>query len=306
MSILIPVGYEVCNRKSLSFKGIDLYKVTGVLYLKFPEFEYIIGGESLFLEDSVGAYIRIKDRYLGVDSSNTPVIFTYKSDNYIGEKDLSSYYFKSVSKGGKTFYESNNTGFSISIDNKVLLNIDLANHAYSITALTSVTDFVTVECCDSDENSFSVKSLYGIMETIGTGVYKLDSLYCIDNKSFREVIVPKDCKCLFLLIFSKDIDTLVTLVLSSTLDRVYINPHIDFSLKKLYVPRDVKLSALLDVVHGYIECAYRHTRHKAINLELLRRAISECRFTEYWEYIHSSEIKDTMSDILKDLEIIAY
>lgn len=192
---------------------------------------------------------------------------------------MSSYYFKSVSKSGKTFYESNNTGFSISIDNKVLLNIDLANHAYSIAPITSITDFVTVECCDSDENSFSVKSLYDIMETIDTGVYKLDSLYCIENKTFKEVIVPKDCKCLFMLTFSDDIDTLV---LSSTLDRVYINPHIDFSLKKLYVPRDVKLSALLDVVHGYIECAYRHTRHKAINLELLRRAISECRFTEYW------------------------
>lgn len=174
MSILIPVGYEVSNRKSTSFKGIDLYKVTGVLYLDFPEFEYVVKGESVFLENSVGAYTRIKNRYLGIDSSNTPVIFTFNKDSYIGEKDLSSYYFKSVSKSGKTFYESKHTGFSIDIDNTVLLNIDLANHAYSITPITSVTDFVTVECCDSDENSFSVKSLYDIMETIDTGVYKLE------------------------------------------------------------------------------------------------------------------------------------
>lgn len=64
MSILIPVGYEVSNKKSLSFRGIDLYKITGVLYLKFPEFEYTVGGESMFLEDSVGAYIKIKNKYL--------------------------------------------------------------------------------------------------------------------------------------------------------------------------------------------------------------------------------------------------
>ena len=303
MSILIPVGYEVSNRKSISFRSIDLYKITGVLYLKFPEFEYTVGGESMFLEDSVGAYIKIKNKYLGIDSSNTPIIFTYNKDSYIGEKDLSSYYFKSVSKSGKTFYESKHTGFSIDIDSRALLYIDLCNLSYSITALTSVTDFVTVECCDSDENSFSVKSLYDIMETIDTGVYKLDSLYCIENKTFKEVIVPKDCKCLFMLTFSDDIDTLV---LSSTLDRVYINPHIDFGLKKLYVPRDVKLSALLDVVHEYIERAYRYARHKDINLEFMRKIISECSFTDYWEYIHSIEHKDIMSDILKDLEIIVY
>lgn len=303
MSILIPVGYAVSNRKSISFRGIDLYKITGVLYLDFPEFEYVVKGESVFLENSVGAYTRIKNRYLGIDSSNTPIIFTYNKDSYIGEKDLSSYYLKSVSKNGKTFYESKHTGFSIDIDNTVLLNIDLANHAYSITPITSVTDFVTVECCDSDENSFSVKSLYDIMETIDTGVYKLDSLYCIENKTFKEVIVPKDCKCLFMFTFSDDIDTLV---LSSTLDMVYINPHIDFGLKKLYVPRDVKLSALLDVVHEYIERAYRYARHKDINLEFMRKIISECSFTDYWEYIHSIEHKDIMSDILKDLEIIVY
>lgn len=303
MSILIPVGYEVSNKKSLSFRGIDLYKITGVLYLKFPELEYTVGGESMFLEDSVGAYIKIKNKYLGIDSSNTPIIFTYNKDSYIGEKDLSSYYFKSVSKSGKTFYESNHTGFSIDIDNRVLLNIDLANHAYSITPITSVTDFVTVECCDSDENSFSVKSLYDIMETIDTGVYKLDSLYCIENKTFKEVIVPKDCKCLFMFTLSDNIDTLV---LSSTLDRVYVNPHIEFNLKKLYVPRDIKLSALLDVVHEYIERAYRYARHKDINLEFMRKIISECSFTDYWEYIHSIEHKDIMSDILKDLEIIVY
>lgn len=303
MSILIPVGYEVGNRQSLSFKGIDLYKVTGVLYLKFPEFEYIVNGESIFLEDSVGAYIKIKNKYLGIESSNTPVIFTFENGNYVGEKDLSSYYLKSVSKNGKTFYESNHTGFSIDIDNRVLLDIDLANHAYSITPITSVTDFVTVECCDSDENSFSVKSLYDIMETIDTGVYKLDSLYCIENKTFKEVIVPKDCKCLFMFTLSDNIDTLV---LSSTLDRVYVNPHIEFNLKKLYVPRDIKLSALLDVVHEYIERAYRYARHKDINLEFMRKIISECSFTDYWEYIHSIEHKDIMSDILKDLEIIVY
>lgn len=303
MSILIPVGYEVSNKKSISFKGIDLYKVTGVLYLKFPEFEYTVNGESIFLEDSVGAYTKIKNKYLGIDSSNTPVIFTYNKDSYIGEKDLSSYYLKSVSKNGKTFYESNHTGFSIDIDNRVLLDIDLVNHAYSITPITSITDFVTVEYCDFKDNTASIRQFYDIMETIDTGVYKLDSLYCIENKTFKEVIVPKDCKCLFMLIFSENIDTLV---LSSTLDRVYINQHIDFSLKKLYVPRDVKLSALLDVVHVYIEYAYRHTRHKAINLEFMRKIISECSFTDYWEYIHSSEHKDIMSDILKDLEIIVY
>jgi hypothetical protein len=303
MSILIPVGYEVSNKKSTSFKGIDLYKVTGVLYLRFPEFKYTVNGESIFLEDSVGAYIKIKNKYLGIDSSNTPIIFTYNKDSYIGEKDLSSYYFKSVSKSGKTFYESKHTGFSIDIDNTVLLNIDLANHAYSITPITSVTDFVTVECCDSDENSFSVKSLYDIMETIDTGVYKLDSLYCIENKTFNEVIVPKDCKCLFMLTFSDDIDTLV---LSSTLDRVYINPHIDFGLKKLYVPRDVKLSALLDVVHEYMEYEYRYAWHKDIDLGFLREARSECRFTEYWDYIHSSSIEESIEDILNDLEVIVY
>ena len=273
------------------------------MYLKFPEFEYIVSGESVFLEDSVGAYTRIKDKYLGIDSSNTPVIFTYKNDKYYSEKDLSSYYFKSVSKSGKTFYESSHTGFSISMDNKALLNIDLGNSSYSITTITSTTKFVTVEYCDSDENSFYVKSLYDIMETIDTGVYKLDSLYCIENKMYSEVIVPRDCKCLFMLIFSENIDSLV---LSSILDRVFINPHIEFSLKKLYVPRDVKLSALLDVLHGYIECDYRYTRHKAIDLEFLRRALSECMFTDYWEYIHSSNLKDTMDDILNDLEIIVY
>lgn len=303
MSILIPVGYEVGNRQSLSFKGIDLYKVTGVLYLKFPEFEYIVGGESVFLEDSVGAYTKIKNKYLGIDSSNTPIIFTYNKDSYIGEKDLSSYYFKSVSKSGKTFYESKHTGFSIDIDNRVLLYIDLANHAYSITPITSVTDFVTVEYCDFKDNTASVRQFYDIMETIDTGVYKLDSLYCIENKTFKEVIVPKDCKCLFMLTFSDDIDTLV---LSSTLDRVYINPHIDFGLKKLYVPRDVKLSALLDVVHEYMEYEYRYAWHKDIDLGFMRKIISECSFTDYWEYIHSIEHKDIMSDILKDLEIIVY
>lgn len=303
MSILIPVGYEVSNRKSLSFKGIDLYKVTGVLYLKFPEFEYTVGGESIFLEDSVGAYTKIKNKYLGIDSSSSPVIFTFNKDSYIGEKDLSSYYLKSVSKNGKTFYESNHTGFSIDIDSKALLYIDLCNLSYSITAVTSVTDFVTVECCDSDENSFSVKSLYDIMETIDTGVYKLDSLYCIENKTFREVIVPKDCKCLFMLTFSDDIDTLV---LSSTLDRVYVNQHIEFNLKKLYVPRDIKLSALLDVVHEYIENAYRYARHKDINLEFMREARLECRFTEYWDYIHSSSIEESIEDILNDLDVIVY
>ena len=303
MSILIPVGYEVSNRKSTSFKGIDLYKVTGVLYLDFPEFEYVVKGESVFLENSVGAYTKIKNKYLGIDSSSSPVIFTFNKDSYIGEKDLSSYYLKSVSKNGKTFYESKHTGFSIDIDSKALLYIDLCNLSYSITALTSVTDFVTVECCDSDENSFSVKSLYDIMETIDTGVYKLDSLYCIENKTFKEVIVPKDCKCLFMFTLSDNIDTLV---LSSTLDRVYVNPHIEFNLKKLYVPRDIKLSALLDVVHEYIERAYRYARHKDINLEFMRKIISECSFTDYWEYIHSIEHKDIMSDILKDLEIIVY
>lgn len=303
MSILIPVGYEVSNKKSISFKGIDLYKVTGVLYLKFPEFEYTVNGESIFLEDSVGAYTKIKNKYLGIDSSSSPVIFTFNKDSYIGEKDLSSYYLKSVSKNGKTFYESNHTGFSIDIDSKALLYIDLCNLSYSITALTSVTDFVTVECCDSDENSFSVKSLYDIMETIDTGVYKLDSLYCIENKTFKEVIVPKDCKCLFMLTFSDDIDTLV---LSSTLDGVYINPHIDFGLKKLYVPRDVKLSALLDVVHEYMEYNYRYAWHKDIDLGFLREARSECRFTEYWDYIHSSSIEESIEDILDDLEIIVY
>lgn len=303
MSILIPVGYEVSNRKSISFKGIDLYKVTGVLYLKFPEFEYTVNGESIFLEDSVGAYTKIKNKYLGIDSSSSPVIFTFNKDSYIGEKDLSSYYFKSVSKSGKTFYESKHTGFSIDIDSKALLYIDLCNLSYSITALISVTDFVTVECCDSDENSFSVKSLYDIMETIDTGVYKLDSLYCIENKTFEEVIVPKDCKCLFMFTLSDNIDTLV---LASTLDRVYINPHIDFDLKKLYVPRDVKLSALLDVVHEYIERAYRYARHKDIDLGFLREARSECRFTEYWDYIHSSSIEESIEDILNDLEVIVY
>lgn len=303
MSILIPVGYEVSNKKSISFKGIDLYKVTGVLYLDFPEFEYVVKGESVFLENSVGAYTRIKNRYLGIDSSNTPIIFTYNKDSYIGEKDLSSYYFKSVSKSGKTFYESNHTGFSIDIDNTVLLNIDLANHAYSITQITSVTDFVTVEYCDFKDNTASIRQFYDIMETIDTGVYKLDSLYCIENKTFKEVIVPKDCKCLFMLTFSDDIDTLV---LSSTLDRVYINPHIDFGLKKLYVPRDVKLSALLDVVHEYMEYEYRYAWHKDIDLGFLREAGSECRFTEYWDYIHSSSIEESIEDILYDLDVIVY
>lgn len=303
MSILIPVGYEVGNRQSLSFKGIDLYKITGVLYLKFPEFEYTVNGESIFLEDSVGAYTKIKNKYLGIDSSSSPVIFTYNKDSYIGEKDLSSYYLKSVSKNGKTFYESNHTGFSIDIDNRVLLYIDLANHAYSITPITSVTDFVTVEYCDFKDNTASVRQFYDIMETIDTGVYKLDSLYCIENKTFKEVIVPKDCKCLFMLTFSDDIDTLV---LSSTLDRVYINPHIDFGLKKLYVPRDVKLSALLDVVHEYMEYEYRYAWHKDIDLGFLREARSECRFTEYWDYIHSSSIEESIEDILNDLEIIVY
>lgn len=303
MSILIPVGYEVSNKKSTSFKGIDLYKVTGVLYLKFPEFEYTVNGESIFLEDSVGAYTKIKNKYLGIDSSSSPVIFTFNKDSYIGGKDLSSYYLKSVSKNGKTFYESNHTGFSIDIDNRVLLYIDLANHAYSINPITSVTDFVTVEYCDFKDNTASVRQFYDIMETIDTGVYKLDSLYCIENKTFKEVIVPKDCKCLFMLTLSDNIDTLV---LSSTLDRVYVNPHIEFNLKKLYVPRDIKLSALLDVVHEYIERAYRYARHKDINLEFMRKIISECSFTDYWEYIHSIEHKDIMSDILKDLEIIVY
>ena len=78
MSILIPVGYEVSNRKSLSFKGIDLYKVTGVLYLDFPEFEYVVKGESIFLENTVGAYTRIKNRYLGIDISNTPCNFYFR------------------------------------------------------------------------------------------------------------------------------------------------------------------------------------------------------------------------------------
>ena len=303
MSILIPVGYEVSNRKSISFKGIDLYKITGVLYLKFPEFEYIVNGESIFLEDSVGAYTKIKNKYLGIDSSSSPVIFTYNKDSYIGEKDLSSYYFKSVSKSGKTFYESNHTGFSIDIDNRVLLDIDLANHAYSITPITSVTDFVTVEYCDFKDNTASVRQFYDIMETIDTGVYKLDSLYCIENKTFKEVIVPKDCKCLFMLTFSDDIDTLV---LSSTLDRVYINPHIDFGLKKLYVPRDVKLSALLDVVHEYMKYNYRYAWHKDIDLGFLREARSECRFTEYWDYIHSSSIEESIEDILNGLDVIVY
>lgn len=303
MSILIPVGYEVSNRKSTSFRGIDLYKITGVLYLDFPEFEYVVKGESVFLENTVGAYTRIKNRYLGIDSSNTTVIFTYNKDSYIGEKVLSSYYLKSVSKNGKTFYESNHNGFSIDIDNRVLLNIDLANHEYSLVSITSVTDFVSVEYCDSKDNTVSVRQFYDIMETIDTGVYKLDSLYCIENKTFKEVIVPKDCKCLFMFTLSDNIDTLV---LSSTLDRVYINPHIEFNLNKLYVPRDVKLSALLDVVHGYIECAYRYARHKDINLEFMRKIISECSFTDYWEYIHSSNLKDIMGDILKDLEIIVY
>lgn len=303
MSILIPVGYEVSNRKSISFKGIDLYKITGVLYLDFPEFEYVVKGESVFLENTVGAYTHIKNRYLGIDSSNTPVIFTYNKDSYIGEKVLSNYYLKSVSKNGKTFYESNHTGFSIDIDNRVLLNIDLANHAYSLAQITSVTDFVTVEYCDFKDNTASVRQFYDIMETIDTGVYKLDSLYCIENKTFKEVIVPKDCKCLFMSTLSDNTDTLV---LSSTLDRVYINPHIEFNLNKLYVPRDVKLSALLDVVHEYIERAYRYARHKDINIEFMRKIISECSFTDYWEYIHSSNLKDTMGDILKDLEIIVY
>lgn len=303
MSILIPVGYDVSNKKSLSFRGIDLYKITGVLYLKFPEFEYTVGGESMFLEDSVGAYIKIKNKYLGIDSSNTPIIFTYNKDSYIGEKDLSSYYFKSVSKSGKTVYESKHTGFSIDIDNRVLLDIDLANHAYSITPITSVTDFVTVEYCDFKDNTASVRQFYDIMETIDTGVYKLDSLYCIENKTFKEVIVPKDCKCLFMFTLSDNIDTLV---LSSTLDRVYVNPHIEFNLKKLYVPRDIKLSALLDVVHEYIENAYRYARHKDKNLEFMREARSECRFTEYWDYIHSSSIEESIEDILNDLEVIVY
>ena len=303
MSILIPVGYEVSNRKSTSFKGINLYKVTGVLYLKFPEFEYTVNGESIFLEDSVGAYTKIKNKYLGIDSSSSPVIFTFNKDSYIGEKDLSSYYSKSVSKNGKTFYESNHTGFSIDIDNRVLLDIDLANNTYSITPITSVTDFVTVEYCDFKDNTASVRQFYDIMETIDTGVYKLDSLYCIENKTFKEVIVPKDCKCLFMFTLSDNIDTLV---LSSTLDRVYVNPHIEFNLKKLYVPRDIKLSALLDVVHEYIERAYRYARHKDISLDFMRKIISECSFTDYWEYIHSIEHKDIMSDILKDLEIIVY
>lgn len=303
MSILIPVGYEVSNRKSTSFRGIDLYKITGVLYLDFPEFDYVVKGESVFLENTVGAYTRIKNRYLGIDSSNTPVIFTYNKDSYIGEKVLSSYYLKSVSKNGKTFYESNHTGFSIDIDNRVLLNIDLANHAYSLVPITSVTDFVTVEYCDFKDNTASVRQFYDIMETIDTGVYKLDSLYCIENKTFKEVIVPKDCKCLFMSTLSDNIDTLV---LSSTLDRVYINPHIEFNLNKLYVPRDVKLSALLDVAHEYIERAYRYARHKDINIEFMRKIISECSFTDYWEHIHSSNLKDTMDDILNDLEIIVY
>lgn len=303
MSILIPVGYEVSNRKSTSFRGIDLYKITGVLYLDFPEFEYVVKGESVFLENTVGAYTHIKNRYLGIDISNTPVIFTYNKDSYISEKVLSSYYLKSVSKNGKTFYESNHTGFSIDIDNRVLLDIDLVNHAYSITPITSVTDFVTVEYCDFKDNTASIRQFYDIMETIDTGVYKLDSLYCIENKTFKEVIVPKDCKCLFMFTFSDNIDTLV---LSSTLDRVYINPHIDFDLKKLYVPRDVKLSALLDVVHEYMEYEYRYAWHKDIDLGFLREARSECRFTEYWEYIHSSSIEESIEDILNDLEVIVY
>ena len=184
-----------------------------------------------------------------------------------------------------------------------MLYIDLANHAYSITPITSVTDFVTVEYCDFKDNTASVRQFYGIMETVDTGVYKLDSLYCIENKTFKEVIVPKDCKCLFMLTFSDDIDNLV---LSSTLDRVYINPHIDFGLKKLYVPRDVKLSALLDVVHEYIEYEYRYAWHKDIDLGFLREARSECRFTEYWDYIHSSSIEESIEDILNDLDVIVY
>ena len=303
MSILIPVGYEVSNKKSTSFKGIDLYKVTGVLYLKFPEFEYTVNGESIFLEDSVGAYTKIKNKYLGIDSSSSPVIFTFNKDSYIGEKDLSRYYLKSVSKNGKTFYESNHTGFSIDIDSKALLYIDLCNLSYSITAVTSVTDFVTVEYCDFKDNTASVRQFYDIMETIDTGVYKLDSLYCIENKTFKEVIVPKDCKCLFMFTLSDNIDALV---LSSTLDRIYINPHIDFNLKKLYVPRDVKLSALLDVVHEYMEYEYRYAWHKDIDLGFLREARSECRFTEYWDYIHSSSIEESIEDILNDLEVIVY
>lgn len=164
------IVYEVSNRKSTSFRGIDLYKVTGVLYLKFPEFEYTVNGESIFLEDSVGAYTKIKNKYLGIDSSSSPVIFTFNKDSYIGEKDLSSYYLKSVSKNGKTFYESNHTGFSIDISSNLFFryryNSDLAPLRY----------------------------LYSLMDNEISGVYGLSGVCVITQDADEDIILQDDCK----------------------------------------------------------------------------------------------------------------